>query len=236
MKKMLFIYFGLSLTTFVVSGCGQPAASQSPDPSSYQTQISKSETLTLTLDSKTITIPISNVDSVKKYLDQAEPHERASERNRIQTTSFTSASGTIYGDIKYGCGIKLCNHTLVQIKNNAIKTIPLFSGSILTAHAFSPDEKYLAVLLGRNEGTEVIRQSLMIIELDSFTLAELENRNDVVTMLTSADFTTPILSMSWESETTLKAVIPDTTDYAFDTLKNWKAGENNTKEIFIKVT
>ncbi|NNV04576.1 hypothetical protein [Brevibacillus sp. MCWH] len=44
------------------------------------------------------------------------------------------------------------------------------------------------------------------------------------------------LSMSWESETTLKAVIPDTTDYAFDTLKNWKAGENNTKEIFIKVT
>ncbi|GED55193.1 hypothetical protein EDM54_02195 [Brevibacillus borstelensis] len=236
MKKRYSICFWVILTMLLVAGCGQPSTNKSPDSTNTQNQNrdQQLEVLTINLDSKTVAIPISKIDSVKKYLDQFDSNERANELKRVETTTFTSKSGTIYSDIRYGCGMKLCDHTLVQIKNNDIKTLPLHSGSIFMERAFSPDDKYLAVLLGRNEGTDVIRHSVMIIELDSFALAELENTDELIN-LTSSDFSIPILSMSWENETTLKAVIPDTKDYTFDTLKNWNAGENKTKEILLIV-
>ncbi|MBG9567907.1 hypothetical protein [Brevibacillus agri] len=232
MKKRYSICIWVILTILLVAGCGQPSTNKSPDSINTQNQHrdQQPEALTVRLDSKTVAIPISKIDSVKKYLDQFDSKERANELKRIETTTFTSASGTIYSDIRYGCGMKLCDHTFVQIKNNHIKSLPLHSGSIFMEHTFSPDDNYLAVLLGRNEGTDVMRHSVMIIELDSFTLAELKNTDEFI-KLTSSDFSVPILSISWENETTLKAVLPDTKDYTFDTLISWNAGENKTKEI-----
>ncbi|EJL21024.1 hypothetical protein [Brevibacillus sp. BC25] len=236
MKKIFGLIFALSMTVLTV-GCGDSSlkTSSSSNDTQLQNAQKEAERLTFSLDSKEYSIPLQKVDSINKYLEQFDQSDRETEIKRIQATAFTSNSGIIYGDFQYSCGTKLCNHTLVQIKNDEIKSVPLHSGSIFSDHAFSPNEKNLAILLGKNEGTDVVRNSVMVINTESLTLAELNDASDIVNKLTSTDFSIPILSIKWENDTTLKITIPDLTDYSFETLKQWQQKENKTKEVTLSI-
>lgn len=237
MQKIVGLIFALSMTVLTI-GCGDSSRNISSNSNGTQVQNvqKEAERLTFSLDSKEYSIPIQKVDSIYKYLEQFDQSDRETEIKRIQATAFTSNSGIIYGDFQYSCGTKLCNHTFVQIKNDEIKSVPLHSGSIFSDHAFSPNEKNLAILLGRNEGTDVVRNSVMIINTESLTLAELDDASDIVNKITSTDFSIPILSLHWENDTTLKITIPDLTDYSFETLKQWQQKESKTKEVTLRIT
>lgn len=169
------------------------------------------------------------------YLHQVDQTEREIEFKRVQTHAFTSKSGDIYADIRYSCGAKLCDHALVQIKNDEQKVIHLHSGSIFQRHIFSPDGNYVAVLLGRNEGTEVVRNSVMVIRTEPFTLAEFQGKNELASMLTAPEFTIPIISLDWANDTTLKAEIPGTADYTFETLATWNQHRSKTMDVRLTV-
>ncbi|MBG9941038.1 hypothetical protein ABE237_21540 [Brevibacillus formosus] len=236
MKKIFGFIFALSMTVLTV-GCGDSSLTISSNSNGTQVQNvqKEAERLTFSLDSKEYSVPIPKVESINKYLEQFDQSDRETEIKRMQATAFTSKSGIIYGDFQYSCGTKLCNHTLVQIKNDEIKSVPLHSGSIFSDHAFSPNEKNLAILLGKNEGTDVVRNSVMIINTESLTLAELNDASDIVNKLTSTDFSIPILSLNWENDTTLKITIPDLTNYSFETLEQWQKKENNTKEATLSI-
>ncbi|OUQ87471.1 hypothetical protein B5G50_15795 [Brevibacillus brevis] len=236
MKRKFGFIFAVSMTVLTV-GCGDSSLNISSNSNGTQVQKvqKEAERLTFSLDSKEYSIPIQKVDSINRYLEQFDQSDRETEIKRIQATAFTSNSGTIYGDFQYSCGTKLCNHTFVQIKNDEIKSIPLHSGSIFSDHAFSPNEKNLAILLGKNEGTDVVRNSVMIINTESLTLAEFNDASDIVNKLTSTDFSIPILSLNWENDTKLKISIPDLTDYSFETLKQWQQKESKTKEVILSI-
>lgn len=236
MKKIFGLIFALSMIVLTV-GCGDSSLKNPSNSNDIQVQNvqKEAELLTFSLDSKEFSIPIQKVDSINKYLEQFDQSDRETEINRMQATAFTSNSGIIYGDFQYSCGTKLCNHTLVQIKDDEIKSVPLHSGSIFSDHIFSPNEKKLAILLGKNEGTDVVRNSVMIINTESLTLAELNDASNIVNKVTSADFSIPILSLNWENDTTVKITIPDLTDYSFETLQQWKQKENKTKEVTLSI-
>ncbi|KMZ44111.1 MULTISPECIES: hypothetical protein [Bacillales] len=236
MKRIFGFIFALSMTVLTV-GCGNSSLNLSSNSNGTQVQNvqKEAERLTFSLDSKEYSIPIQKIDSINKYLEQFDQSDRETEIKRIKATAFTSDSGIIYSDFQYSCGTKLCNHTFVQIKNDEMKSIPLHSGSIFSDHAFSPTEKNLGILLGKNEGTDVVRNSVMIINTESLTLAELNDGSDIVNKLTSTDFSIPILSLNWENDTTLKIAIPDLTDYSFETLKQWQQTENKMKEVTLNI-
>ena len=233
MLKASNLHFCFLLVTLFISGCNQLFTNEQSNATITEKKEPPPELLTLAVDSKTVLIPIEKIDSIKGYLSQYHENERIDEIKRMHTTAFISKSGIMYGDIRYSCGVKLCDHTLVQIKNNEIISLSLHPGSIFIDRVFSPDERYLAVLLGKNEGTEIIRHSLKVINTESFSVANFTHDNDLVNQLTSSDFTIPILSISWENEKTLKATVPDTEDYKFETLLKWKQIENKTKEVFL---
>lgn len=241
MKKSFFPWSWFTFIALIASGCSPTTPTDAIGSAPVHHPHAKSEEpsepfeLSFLIDAKTITIPVEKIASVKQYLDQRDPQERMNEFSRIQTETFSSPSGVVYGDIRYGCGVKQCDHTLVQIKNDSFQSLPLHSGSIWVRHAFSPNEKNLAILLGRNEGTEVLRNSLLIIDADSFRLAEIQNADELASQLTAPEFLFPIVSMSWENDRTLKATIPDTEDVSFDALQEWKQGEHKTKEVYLQM-
>ncbi|MEJ8548123.1 hypothetical protein [Brevibacillus borstelensis] len=238
MKKRPRSYFALSLSIVVLflSGCA-PTVSEPPKQAIIQ-NVNKSEDqeiVTLSLEAKTVSIPIHKIDPLNDYLNQVDQTEREIELERIRTDAFTSKSGDIYGDIRYACGVKLCDHALVQIKNDQIRTIPLYSGSIFMQHIFSPDENYMAILLGRNEAAEIVRNNVVVIRTEPFSFAEFQYSSELAGKLTASEFTIPIVSLNWVNDATLKAGIPDTTDYSFETLAEWNQHGSKTKEVILTV-
>lgn len=221
LKSWLCLCFVLFFLTILASGCA---------PSDAQ------EYIELPLNSSSLSIPLEKVEPLHKFLESYTPSERQMEISRIQGAAFTSQSGIMYGDIRYNCGSKLCDHVLVQVKDEAFKSLSLHEGSLWINHFFSPDERLLAILLGRNEGTGLVRNSLFILRTDALLPAVVMGDSVAAEQAVSADFVFPILDVKWVHETTLEITVPDTPDTSYEALLDWNRTGKGTKIIQLSVT
>ncbi|MHC0035305.1 hypothetical protein [Pseudoneobacillus sp. C159] len=153
------------------------------------------------------------------YLEQFDEPER--EMNRIQSNYLFSNQERDFFLLSYNCGIKICNQLFLEHYQGDIKSIEVSEASFL--QDFKRSNTYLAFLFGRNEGTEVIRNQVVIFNLQDF---QKTNLPEDLGILESFEF--PILSIEWKDGVFIStvAVVEDT---SYDCIIEWN--KNNKVPI-----
>lgn len=217
----------LVLTTSIVYGCQSSGFGHA------------ASSVELSLESGTISIPTKELPELEDFLASFESSERQIEWERVNTSAFSSPTGVVYGDIRYSCGTKLCDHLWLQIKEEQRSTLslPAYDGSIFVSHAFSPNETYLVLLLGRNEGTELVRHQLLVLRTDEFSVAAVHGEPATISeQAVSGDFAFPILELEWKDDQTLEVTVPDTADLSYEGLQQWRDQGSKTRTILLQVS
>ncbi|MEQ6391393.1 hypothetical protein RZN22_19210, partial [Bacillaceae bacterium S4-13-58] len=127
-----------------------------------------------------------------------------------------------YAIIKYSCGSKICDQLFIAHKGGNVESILVSEGSMLLDYKQNSD--FLALLFGRNEGSEVLRNKVEVIDLHS--LKEILAPNDVA-KFNSFDY--PISSFKWEGNS-LVLYVADIRDKSYETVKKWYVNNQQPKK------
>lgn len=101
------------------------------------------------------------------------------------------------------------------------------SASIFQQSLFSPDEKYVAILLGRNEGDEVMRHHLSIIATAKLEQLSLHTTNETILSLLAPDsFKLPIDGLKWVDERTLEVSVAVLPDFSYESIAKWTSKDD----------
>lgn len=223
-----------SVLTVSLTGCEEQPTKAIPAPTeALSTETEAKEVVTIPFDTKQVTIPVDRIPALREYLDQYNPQERKEEINRIVIQDFPSKTAGSFADIGYSCGTKLCSHVLVHVNdNNEIKTLPLREGSIFQKASFSPDESKLAILLGRNEGTEFVRNLVVFVDAAKLEEIKIIDPSDPIRQLVSVDsFIWPIRDLKWLDNKTVALTVPDLTDSSYESLALWSNKGGPVKKL-----
>ncbi|MDH6350758.1 MULTISPECIES: hypothetical protein [Brevibacillus] len=220
MKRNFLVSIFLTLLLLTqLSGCSNEAASFQQTDSAV-TEVG--EALTFVFDSKEYDLPINQIQVLQDYLNEYTPEEQRIEIDRIVVKPLWSGTNGLFADVAYACGTKLCSHILVHLQGDNVKSLPLEPSSIFQQAILSPDEKYAAILLGRNEGNEVIRHHLSIIDLRKLELLPIHKAEEKLQPLLSPEsFELPITDLAWVDGHTLEISVPMLTDFSYEAVAKW---------------
>lgn len=221
------VFLLLLITTGTVYGCQSLGSSHT------------ASSVELSLDTGTLSIPVKELPELEDFLASFDSSERQIEWERVNTSAFSSPTGVVYGDIRYSCGTKLCDHLWLQTKEEQHRTLslPAYDGSIFVSHAFSPNETYLALLMGRNEGAELVRHQVLVLRTDEFSVAAVQGEPATLAeQAVTGDFAFPILDLEWKDDQTLEATVPDTADLSYEGLQQWREQGSKTRTLLLQVS
>ncbi|WP_313798276.1 hypothetical protein [Cytobacillus sp.] len=176
---------------------------------------------------ESIFIDIDNqVPILKSYLAQFDEPEI--EMSRMQSTYLISYKQRDYFLLSYSCGTKICHQLLLEHYQGKIKSFEVSEASFLQDSKHS--NNYLAFLFGRNEGKEVIRNQVVIVDLQNFRKMTLPEHFGIL-----ESFEYPIPSIEWKDRH-LKATIAVLEDPSYDSIKEWnKNNKESTQELLWKI-
>ncbi|QIB27716.1 hypothetical protein [Caloranaerobacter azorensis] len=176
---------------------------------------------------ETLSFNRKDVNELDKYLEGS--FDSADEINRIRFTYLKKINDTQYYLIHYGGGVKLQNNLLVKKDCSDKVTSKLISeASFYQNFKISPNKQYIAFLFGRNEGTVVLRNNLVIV--DSTTLEEIKIDKLI------KPFKYAILEYIWINNKDLEVIIPDIESWDFNTLEEWfRSSQRQTRKIKLKI-
>ncbi|MED1856007.1 hypothetical protein [Brevibacillus reuszeri] len=237
MKKWLHPLLFVSILFASLTGCAQPSIQDNPAPSETLSEEMKDEIM-VPFDSKQVSIAVDDIPALREYLKEFDQEKRQIELSRIYTQAIPSESAGMLADIGYSCGTKLCSHVLVQLKDDQTKTLPLCEGSIFQAAYFSPDESKLAVLLGRNEGADIIRNHVVFVDvskLEEINIPEQKQSERVKQLVSPDSFHWPIRDLKWLDDQSVSLTVPELEDSSYETLANWNKTNGPSKEVQISV-
>lgn len=168
-----------------------------------------------------------DVNEIDKYLEGS--LEPEIEIDKMRFSYLEKINDSQYYLIHYGGGIKLQNNLLLKIDcSNKVTSKLISEASFLQNLKISPNRKYIAFVFGRNEGTIVLRNDLVII--DSTTLEEAKIDEDI------KPFKYTISEYKWIDNKTLELVIPNIKNWDFDALEKWfKSSQRQTRKIKLKI-
>ncbi|MGG4495649.1 hypothetical protein [Brevibacillus reuszeri] len=230
-KKMIFV---LPLLLSILYGCVKES-SNLPKNESIPNEMK--EELTFSFDSKEHRVPIDKIPSLNDYLSQYTSVERKQEIERIIVTPFNSEKNGVFADVGYSCGTKTCNHVLIQVENDDIRTFILDQVSIFQRAIFSDDEKYLAILFGRNEGNELVRNILYIVDIEKLERIQINNSNEVINQRISVDsYIWPITEFKWLDNRTVELSVADINDSSYESVAKWFKENGPVKKIKLEIT
>lgn len=183
--------------------------------------------ITLAYDNKLISFNKNDVPELKEYLENSSDPEI--EIDRIKVTYLTKFNSNEYYIISYGGGVKLSSNLLLKKDEDGLFTSKLLSeASMYQNFMNSPNKKYIVFLFGRNEGPEVIRNELVVV--NTITLVRIEI-DEII-----KPFTLPILKYIWVNNETLEIIVPDIKNTDFNTLNQWfKYEQKPTRKIIKKI-
>ncbi|MFO1443364.1 hypothetical protein KDN24_09105 [Bacillus sp. Bva_UNVM-123] len=230
MKKHLAIMF--LIITFLVS-CQAKESSYISKLDREETQKSKNNSLE-TDQQKELILPVKipnqeelyvSIDKVpilKSYLEQFE--DKNSEINRIRGRYLYTNNQKDYILVNYSCGTKLCNQLLLEEKEGDIQSIQVSVSSYL--QDFKGNNDYLAFLFGRNEGSEVVRNQVVIINLRDFQ--KISPPEDLI-LFESFEYPIPIIE--WK-DGILIGTIATIDDTSYEGIMQWnKSNQAPTQQL-----
>ncbi|WP_188205543.1 hypothetical protein [Alkalibacillus aidingensis] len=235
--KNLFLISMLIITNMILFGCSpsneneteenHTQSSENEDNSSGNNE-DQTEDDKIILDielpnQKTIHINIEkDIPILQSYLEQFD--EPKSEVNRMRSNYLLSNKQRDYFLISYNCGTNLCDQLLLEHNQGDFNTFKVSEASFMQVSKQNND--YLAFLFGRNEGDEVLRNEVVIFNLEDFQkISPPEN----LAMLESFEY--PISSIEWK-DGRLITTIAEIDDTSFEALMEWyKNHENPTQKL-----
>lgn len=156
-------------------------------------------------------VSIDKVPILKSYLEQFE--DTNSEINRIRSKYLYTNNQKNYILVNYSCGTKHCNQLLLEEKEGDIQSIQVSDSSYL--QDFKDNNDYLAFLFGRNEGSEVVRNQVVIINLKDFQI--ISPPEDLI-LLESFEY--PIPMIEWKNGI-LTATMAKIDDTSYEGIIQW---------------
>jgi hypothetical protein len=232
MKKMISLSVILAMPVWILWGCSSSSHLHNSHPQMEKQEEKRGE-ISIVFNEKEVKLPIRQIPPINQFLEQLDPTQREQEMSRFRITTFSSKTGDLYADVGYNCGEKLCDHVMIQVKDGTVKSFPLRPASMYAGALLSPSEELLAIQLGRDEGTDLVRSGVVVIDTDRFKEAHVQNNNEMSNELFSEEFTWPIYDMKWIDNQTIEITIPDTRDHSFTTLAKWKQQDKPTKTVKI---
>ena len=185
------------------------------------------------LDSQGIafSIPFSSIPIYRDYLQEQSYTVVEIERSSFELLPLISSDGSKYGVLTYNCGNKLCSSLLVKL-SKTITSIELGNGMLMDMKQ-SPNLGHAVFRYGENEGNIVIRNRLILINLENMELLHPERKVFSKEFVESA--TWPITEYEWSNDQNLLIRIADIQNADYDSLLTWFNGSNKTKKIEIEI-
>lgn len=183
------------------------------------------------LDSQGIvfSIPFSSIPIYRDYLQEQSDSVDEIERSSFELLPLNSSNGSKYGVLMYNCGNKLCSSLLVKL-SETITSIEL-GNSMLMDMKQSPNLGLAAFRYGENEGNLVIRNRLILINLENMELLHPVSKVFSKEFVESA--TWPITEYEWNSDQNLSIRVADIQNADYNSLLTWFNGLKKTKKIEI---
>ncbi|GIO29399.1 MULTISPECIES: hypothetical protein [Paenibacillus] len=158
-----------------------------------------------------LNISVDKIPIINSYLEPFE--DKKSELNRMRINDLFTYNQKDYILLNYSCGTKLCNQLLLEHKDGEWQSLQISESSFFQVS--KQNGEIAAFLFGRNEGSEVLRNQVVIVNLKKFQeIPPPENLN----MLSSFEY--PISMIEWNDDT-LIARVTNIDDTSFTNVKEW---------------
>ncbi|HZG16021.1 MAG TPA: hypothetical protein VE710_13530 [Candidatus Bathyarchaeia archaeon] len=232
------IFLTLVMTAFVSLlslGCANTAPS-SVSKTPAKEQSSNENLITLSNEKHELTIQVSLVPELQEYLKQYSAEEVEAEKKRMAIDSFTVDKKTVYFVLNYSCGTKLCNTILIKKTGESIQSRFLLESVAFIDYLFSPDRKKLAMRFGRNEGIEVNRQTILVMNVEDLKTREGKEttNNPLYQSLIDIEVGLPILQYSWKDSLTIEATLPKIDPKAPEEIKKWLDNNGEKQTLIVR--
>jgi len=170
-------------------------------------------------------VSIDKIPILTSYLEQFE--DKKTEINNIRSRYLYTNNQKDYILVNYSCGMKLCNQLLLEEKQGNIQSIQVSESSFLQDSKYNHD--YLAFLFGRNEGSDVVRNQVVIINLKDFK--KISPPEDLQLI---ESFEYPIPMIEWK-DGSLIATIADIDDTSYEGVKEWYTNNKDLIQLKWKI-
>ncbi|WP_409271247.1 hypothetical protein V1499_17760 [Neobacillus sp. SCS-31] len=170
-------------------------------------------------DENLLNISVDKVAVLNSYLEQFEDKEN--ELNRMQGKYLFTYNQKDYILLNYSCGSKLCNHLLLEHNEGKIQSLEMAELSFMQDSKLN--NEYIAFLFGKNEGSDVLRNQVVIVDLKRFR--EIFPPDDLIIL---RSFEYPIPMIEWH-DGNLIANVANITDTSYESLKEWNKTKNSQK-------
>lgn len=209
-----------------------------PSPGSSTTTVRESplqetsEQLVIAEENReTIVISVQDLPVLRNYLDGQE--DRLTEIERMHYVILDSSRLEKYVLIQYGCGNKQCSTLLVKIYGSNLSSISLADG-IYQDYRISPDQSKALLRYGYHESAEVIRHTVIVLNLDS--MESIPFHTDAATNEYRDTPTWPIEDMDWIDDDKFTLEIADIDLSTFEALQEWNSTvDRKTKKLEISL-
>ena len=180
---------------------------------------------------ESIPVPISMIPDLETYLDGETDRWTEIERLQVEYLDWHSTNDQ-YFILKYSCGNKICQLILVQISElNEVKTVYLGDGFFT---GFEGIENTVMLRIGINEGNEVIRHQIVIVDLNTMHVQHPLNKNDDELYFNSPLY--PITQFKWMTTDTIELHVADVPDTTYESIQTWnKSDKLPVKSIKITI-
>ncbi|GIO65894.1 hypothetical protein [Paenibacillus cookii] len=158
-----------------------------------------------------LNISVDKIPILNQYLEQFE--DKKNELNRMRINYLFTNNQKDYILLNYSCGTKLCNQLLLEHKDGEWLSLQISESSFLQVSKQNGEK--VAFLFGRNEGSEVLRNQVVIVNMKNFQeISPPEN----LKILSSFEY--PISMIEWNDDT-LIAKVANIDDISFENVKEW---------------
>lgn len=177
---------------------------------------------------ESIHVPIASLPDLEMYLDGETDIGTEIERIQVEYLDWHSTKDQ-YFILKYGCGNKICQLVLVQISElNEVNTLYLGDGFFT---GFEEFENTIMLRIGINEGNEVIRHRIVIVDLNTMQIHHPLNDEVFFNSLLY-----PITQFKWLTENTIELVVADVPDTTYESIEKWyKSSSPPVKSMKIRI-
>jgi len=181
------------------------------------------EQITLFLEDEEKRFYLKDLPLIQKYVQTSSNPELEVARMRIQELENSLEETSLYM-LRYACEAKLCSHMLIKETKKNIQTMLVSDLSQFREATFSPDQKKLLLTFSINEGNEVTREKISVVNIKNLQPVPLTLKDEM-----DLNFGWPILAATWTSGESIEVSVPDLDDSSFESIKFWHQSSPETR-------
>ena len=161
-------------------------------------------------------VPIASIPVLENYLAEAMDIQTELQRIQAEYLNWNQLNNDYYV-VKYGCGNKLCDLVLVQIRDfQIVNSVYLGNGMLMDSKIF---EKKAMLRIAVDEGNTVVRHQIMLLNIPSMEKADVLDKNRADAYFNEPLF--PITDYKMITANTIVLEVADIPDTTYESIEKW---------------